>query len=204
MSDEFCLQGVASEFGKYFQHGDDILRLNSRCFDKSLRSGRDIKLLINHDTSQCLGSWTDKLMIYAGEKRLVFRFLLPGSEFNHLANDFDSYVPVSIGYITEKTESTTVNGIKVVTVVEGSLTEISILDKAPAVHSTYGRVVSWETCGGLQEDYEAGRFELVGKYISLHRASKALDNNGVVDYRHSTSPYHRAANNFERALQNLQ
>ncbi len=110
MTDEFCLQGVASEFDKPFVHGDHVLILQSDCFSKSLRSS-DIKLLLNHDTSHCLGS-QDRLMIYAGEKSLVFRFPLSGPGFKELADDFETYVPVSVGYITKETETTIIDGSK--------------------------------------------------------------------------------------------
>lgn len=140
----------------------------------------------------------------------MFRFLLPESRnsalsksYSEIADDYNSYAPVSIAFKHVATESEIIDGVKVTSVVEADLLEISILSKAPAISSTYARVASWETCCGLQEDYELGRFELVGNYVSLHRTIKARENNGVVKYNHATSPYDRAADNFQKALRKL-
>lgn len=67
---ELVLQGVAAELGKPFCHGDKILILPPGCFDKSMRSGHDVKSLLDHDENHCLGSWKDRLLIHAGEKQL--------------------------------------------------------------------------------------------------------------------------------------
>jgi phage head maturation protease len=202
--------------------------LQSGCFDRSLRSSNDVKLLINHDPAHCLGSWPDTLLLYAGNKYpahclgswpdtlllyagnkgLAFRYLLPSSKeyrkaFQEMADDVLTYVPISIGFERIKSETSQVDGINVITVIEAKLTEVSILDKAPAVHATYGRVVSWATCGSLQDDYETGRFDLVGKAIGLHRAVKARENGGKMEYQNATSPYERAADRFSTALRKL-
>ena len=77
MSDEFVIQGIATEFQKHFVHGDHILILKSGVFDSSLRGANDIRLLVNHDPEHCLGSSKDgRLLIHAGKTEMVFRFLL--------------------------------------------------------------------------------------------------------------------------------
>jgi phage head maturation protease len=205
---DFVIQGVATQLEKPFVHGDDILILKSGCFDSSLRGANDIKLLTNHDADRCLGSTKDgRLLLHAGEREMVFRFLIGKSEkfLADMADDFESYFPISIGYGYQpaNTETEVVDGVKVTSIFEANLHEISILNKAPAIHTTYGRVTSWKNCNGLQEDYELGRFDMVGKFVSLHRAIKAQENGGVLTYNHVTSAYDRAANNFEKALRNL-
>jgi phage head maturation protease len=204
---DLVLQGEASSFDTPFAHGDEVWILKSGCFDRSLRSSHEVKLLINHEEDHCLGSG-ERLLLHAGKTALVFRYLISGSKhdkfFEEIANDMDTYVPVSIGFERTKSETTQVDGVTVVTVIEAKLNELSILDRAPAVHSTYGRVVSWDKCGSLQSDYETGRFGLVGRYVGLHRAVKAQENGGKVDYRNTTSPYERAADKFSTALRGLQ
>jgi HK97 family phage prohead protease len=201
------LQGCSTDLEKPFAHADKdghkVVTLKSGCFDAALQSGGDVKLLIDHDESQCLSTMNSaRLQIHAGAKHLVFRFLIPGSsssKFAELKDDYETYVPVSIGYDILKADDETIDGARVQTVLEARLTEVSILSKAPAVSTTYARVASWETCNALQEDYDSGRFELVGKVVSLHRTIKA--NGGPVAYAHMPSPYDRAANAFMRALQ---
>jgi HK97 family phage prohead protease len=204
---DLVLQGTATAFDKPFAHGDEVWILKSGCFDRSLRSGHDVKLLMNHEEEHCLGSG-EQILLYAGKTALVFRYLISDSKhnkfFEDVADDMDTYVPVSIGFERTKSETTRVDGVNVITVIEAKLNEVSILDKAPAVHSTYGRVVSWNTCGSLEEDSENGRFDLVGRYVGLHRAVKAQDNGGNIDYRNTTTPYERAADRFQLALQKLQ
>src|ERR1700730_2182783 len=136
---------------------------------------------------------------------MVFRLLIGKSEkfLEDMADDMECYFPISIGYVTTKTETEVVDGVSVKSIVEADLREISILNKAPAIHSTYGRITKWEFCNGLKEDYELGRFGLIGRFVSLHRAIKAQENGGVLNYNHITTPYDRAANNFERALGKL-
>jgi phage head maturation protease len=204
---DFVIQGIATQLEKPFVHGDDILILKSGVFDSSLRGANDIKLLLNHDADRCLGSTKDgQLLIHAGEKEMVFRFLIGKSEkyLADMADDLESYFAISVGYVTTKTSTETIDGIKVKSIVEADLREISILNKAPAIHSTYGRVTKWESCNGLQEDYELGRFGLIGKFVSLHRAIKAQENGGVLNYSHVTTPWNRAYDSLQRALRKLQ
>jgi HK97 family phage prohead protease len=203
---ELILQGVATEFGKPFVHGDKVVILESGCFDASIKSGDDVQLLLDHQEGHSLGTMNSgRLQLHVGEKALVFRFLIPESsrgKFADLADQYDCYVPVSIGYsynAASDTDVEIIDGVKVLTVRSAKLTEISILSKPPAVSTTYARVATWETCGELAADYEMGRFDLVGKVVSLHRKVNA--NGGEIRYAHTPSPYQRAGNAFLRTLE---
>jgi phage head maturation protease len=203
---DLVLQGIGTGFDKPFIHGNEIILLKAHCFDASLREN-DVSLFLDHKEAR-LGTTANRLEVYAGKEALVFRYTLPNGssesevKFSEIADDFDSYIACSIGFERTKTETSTIDGVRVVTVIEGKLREISLLSCAPAVHSTYGRVVSLETCGTLAEDYD--RLQLVGSYVSLHRAMKASENGGNVEYRNVTTPYERAAANFERTLKTLE
>ena len=111
---------------------------------------------------------------------------------------------MSIGYTAKRVETQIVDGVKVVNIFDSTLEEISILDRAPAVGTTYAQVVEAKSCGGLKEDYDTGLFELKGRVISLHRAVNARENGGTIKYSHATTPTDRAADNFLRALKRLQ
>ena len=74
------------------------------------------------------------------------------------------------------------------TIVEASLKEISLLAKPPAITTTYALVKSWQTCGTLEDDYETGLFDLVGRVIAVHRKITADENGGPIKYAHATSP----------------
>jgi phage head maturation protease len=122
---DLVIQGIATELDKPFAHGEDIMILKSGCLDRSMRSSDDIKLLMNHDFAHCLGSWPERLLLYAGKKALVFRYLLPSSKpyrkaFEEMADDVLTYVPVSIGFDRTKSETTQVDGVNVITVIEAN------------------------------------------------------------------------------------
>jgi hypothetical protein len=125
------------------------------------------------------------------------------SAVDDIADSVEDYWPVSIGFEKKKFERKVIEGIPCLIIEEAKLTEVSILKTDPAVSSTFARVVRASSCESLQEDYEAGRFELMGKFISLHRKVQALDTDGKVNFVHQSSEYDRKANGFTRALERL-
>lgn len=198
----YVLQGVATEIGKCFIHGDQVLFFNPGCFDASIQE-TDVPILYDHDHGKRL---TKSVEVHADEKALVFRYQIPhcpSYKFSEPADDFDTYLAVSIGFTATKTETMAIDGVKVTSVIEAKLNEISLLSGAPAVARTFARIVSLDTCEDLEDDCESGRFQLHGAYVNLHRKFKASENGGVMNYGHSTSDYDRAANNFERKLHGL-
>jgi hypothetical protein len=196
----YVFQGVACEFDKFFFNGDEVWYLKSGCFNSI--SDNEVKLMLNHD-GKSLGSTNNRLEVHAGDEAVVFRYSIPGSwsEFAEPADDFLTYVPVSIGFKATKTEKMNIDGVPVTIVVEATLNEISALDKEPAIKSTYARVATDDTCGSLEEDYE--RIRLVGRVVSLHRLQKASENGGKLEFKHASTPYDRAADRFTRALNAL-
>jgi hypothetical protein len=205
VSGDLFFQGIALEFKKFIFHGDDILYFKPGCMDCS---GADVHLMIDHKES--LRSTRNRLELYAGEDALAFRLRIPigydstSLKFSELADEFNTYVPISVGCTRTETETMTIDGVSVKIVAKATLNELSVLSRAPAMQASYGRLVSTETCGTLEEDYESGRLELVGKYIGIHRAFKASENGGEIRYSHVTSDYERKASAFERALAKLQ
>jgi phage head maturation protease len=198
----YVFQGVACEFDKFFFNGDDVWYIKSGAFDST--SDNEVKLMLNHE-GKSLASTDNRLQVHIGDDAIAFRYFIPDSwgskGFGEVSDDYESYVPISIGFSATKTKTTTIDGVPVTIVVEATLNEISVLDKEPAVKTTYARVASLDTCGELEEDYQ--RIKLVGRVVSLHRAQKATENGGKVNYSHATSSYDRAANGFTRALKAL-
>jgi hypothetical protein len=198
----YVFQGVACEFDKFFWNKHEIWYLKSGCLDST--SDNVVKLKLNHE-GKGLASTDDRLRVHIGDEAITFRYFIPeswGSKgFAEVSDDYENYVPVSIGFNATKTEAMTINGVPVTIVVEATLNEISLLDKEPAVKTTYARVASLDTCGDLEEDYQ--RIKLAGRFVALHRAQKATENGGKVEYKHVNTPYDRAANRFTRALNAL-
>jgi phage head maturation protease len=206
MNRDLYIQGKATQFNKPFIYGDRVIYLKSGCLDASINSGADVALLIDHDKKNSLTTPDRSVEVYAGDDDLVFRYFLhKGSSdrtLAELADDFESYLAVSIGLKTTQVESVVIDGVQVDAVTKATLTEVSLLNDAPAVDSTYARIVSSGTCNSLEEDYE--RIRLVGRAVSLYRKLKSLDTGGVVKYSNATSDYERKASAFERALAKLQ
>jgi phage head maturation protease len=203
----YAIQGIASKFGEIFRHtNDELWLLKSGCLDSSIDSGAEIHLLMNHE-GKSLGTTRDDLEVYAGEQSLAFRFSFPDSldcsELSEVAGVIEHYFPVSIGFKTTALDKVTIQGEQIFYVQAADIHEISILEREPAIKATYCRVVDLAKCGTLQDDYESGMFDLTGRVIGLHRKALALDNDGVIDYKHSISETDKKANAFLNALQRL-
>jgi phage head maturation protease len=203
------IQGVANAFDKPFNHNGEIVVNRAGCFDKFFSSNHDVKFLIGHDESQCFGSSRKNLQIHAGKNSLVFRYAIPESkrfdkDFADVAGDLETYCAVSIGYTAKRVDTRVVDGVKIVEVLDATLEEISLLNRTPAVASTYANVVRADQCASLAEDYDTGLFELRGRLITLHRAVNARENGGKINYSHATRPTDRAADNFLKTLRRLE
>jgi phage head maturation protease len=203
--DDYFFEGIATKMGEFFQYGDEAWYLAPGAFDAS-RGESEVKLLAGHDESEVYGSTSKRLELHYAPDCVLFRFHMPASfksVVDDIADSVEEYWPVSIGFVKTKFERKVIDGVPVQIIEGAKLTEVSILKTDPAVHTTYARVVSAKSCGTLQEDYEAGRFSLVGRFISLHRKVAALDNDGKVDYVHQSSEYDRKGRGVVRALERL-
>ena len=193
------LQGTVLEFEKIIQHGDTLIYLKGG----SITEGDDVGLMFEH-TGRKWGR--DDLELHISESGVAFRYALPDSwvdEFKDQTDEIETYLGVSAGLTVTQSESLEIDGEKVQVVTAAELTEISLLSSEPAVKSSYARIVSADTCGELSADVSAGRLELVGRVIGLHRRAKAAADGGPVKYSSSPSEYERAASKFERALLRL-
>jgi phage head maturation protease len=202
---DYFFEGIATKTGEFIAQGDEAWDLAPGCFD-ARRGESEVKLLAGHDESEVYGSTSKRLELHYTPECVLFRFHMPAS-FKSVVGDIadspEDYWGVSIGFLKTKFENKVIDGIPVVLIHEAKLVEISILKNDPAVKSTYARVVSAASCDSLKADYEAGRFSLYERFISLHRKIQALDNGGKIDYVHQSSEYDRKARNFERVLERL-
>jgi phage head maturation protease len=205
--DDIYIEGVATEFEKFFSHGKDgseAWLIKSGAFDDT-RGEKEVRLLLDHDETASLGGTGKRLELHYGKDSVAFRFRIgKSSDFDHMVDEYDSYFGVSIGFKTLESQRGTIEGVPVLIIEKATLTELSILKGAPAVDSTFGRFVSAKHCQSLRDDYDDGHFSLVGRFISLHRKVESLDNDGKITYKNITTPYDHAANQFQRALSRCQ
>jgi hypothetical protein len=195
-----AIQGVAFEFGKLFVSDNEVFYAKPGCFG----SLTDVDLLADHKGNSFANTEND-LLVHSGDEALIFRAYFSDEYFGkHVAeqtDELDSYLGVSTGFTITKAELIDCDGIPVKIILEAKLNEISLLNTAPVIDTTYARVVSDDTCGSLAEDYE--RIVTVGRYVNLHRKVLAADNDGIIEHKHVASSYDVAANRFVRALARL-
>lgn len=195
------IQGIAAHMGKVFHDGNEFLYFKAGCFSGS---ENNVGLCYDHEGKIFAH---DRLEVHFGDDSVAFRYEIPKSwaeQFHDVCDEIETYVPVSLGLTITKSKLVKIDGETVKVIVAADLKEISVLTKSdPAIKSTYGRIVSSDTIGELSEDVEAGRLDLVGRVISLHRKVKAADNGGVVSYANSLTDYERAGNRFTSALMRL-
>lgn len=193
------IQGKAAEYNKVFESDGQLWMLKSGCFG----SVSDVDLLIAHKGKSFANTEDENrlMQVHSGDTALVFRCHFPewfAAEVKDQVNEIECYVAVSTGFTITKTETVVCDDVPVRVILEAKLSEISLLDKPPAIDTTYARVCSDDTCGTLADDFD--RIITVGRFVGLHRKVKATENDGVVRYAHSPSAMDRAANKFMRLL----
>jgi phage head maturation protease len=198
----YAVQGIFCELNKCFAHGNEVLYLKPGVFDSCVEG--NVRLLIDHE-GKSLATTADRLELCLGDDVLTFRAVLPDSwsgskELTDVAGDVETYLAVSCGFKYNAYETVTIDGAEVKVISNATLTEISLVS-APAVESTYARVVSMDDCNSLEEDQDL--IKLTGRVVTLHRKAKALEAGGQIKYSHATTPSDRAANRFTRALKAL-
>ncbi len=193
-----AIQGVAFEYGKVFVSDGKAWLARPGCFG----SIDNVELLIGHE-GKSLADTDNRLQIYSGEDALIFRAYFPDEWFtkqvSDKADEMESYFAVSAGFKIMNTETVMCEGVPVRVILEAKMSELSLINAAPAVDTTYARIVSEDACNDeLKSDYEMIR--TVGRFVGLHRKITAADNEGEVKYAHSPSAYERAGDRFRRAL----
>jgi hypothetical protein len=198
-----AVQGVAFEFGKLFVSDNQAWLAKAGCFG----SISHVDLLIQHKGNSFASTENDDrlLQFHSGDEALLFRCYFPddwfGKELSDQTDCLETYHAVSAGFTVKKTETINCDGVPVKVIVEAKLKEISLIDGAPAVDTTYARVVSADTCGSLADDYNL--ILTVGRFIGIHRKAMAIENGGEIQYKHIASSYDVAADRFTKALARL-
>jgi hypothetical protein len=196
-----AIQGVAFEYGRIFASDNEFWYAKHGCFG----SINDVDLLIGHQ-GKSYANTENRLQIHSGDDALVFRAYFSddwfAKELSEQTDEMETYLAVSAGLTITKTETVVCDGGPVKVILAANLSEVSLIDKTPAVDTTYARVVSEEKCSSLEEDYPM--IMAVGRFIGLHRKVMAAENNGEVKYAYSPTAYERASDRFVRALAKLQ
>ena len=192
-----AIQGLAFKFNELFVSDNEAFYATPGCFGSLV----DVDFLIDHK-GKSLANTEKDFLLHSGDEALVFRAYFFNEWFCKQVSDhtdeLTSYFAVSTGFTITKATTIECDGIPVKIILEAKLRELSLLNTAPVVDTSYARIVSDETCGSLADDYQ--RIITVGRYVNLHRKALAADNDGVIEHKHIASSYDAAANRFVRTL----
>ena len=173
-----ALFGYLTLYRKVIQHHGVRLMLDHGVFDKSLRSGSTVQLLLNHQSELCVGSTNDILELHSDFIGLAMRARLPDTEHGRTARWMaeNGHDDASIGFndYNARTEIRRIDGLDVTCIVEADLFEGSYL---------FGKGL-----GAVKESY------ITFGDVDFSRSLKD---------ECSSYLYHGAAVGFKRALQKL-
>jgi HK97 family phage prohead protease len=158
-----------------FHHG--FVMLDRGCFDSILRSRSKVRLLIDHDDTQCVGSTDDGLDLYADQHGLAFRFRLSDTalgrvvrEMAELGNDC-----MSIGFDRQnaRTEYRSIKGVACTDVIlSATLFEVSLMHgkNAGMVRDAFATVKNVDFNESLRDQVNGGKYLYEGAAINVKRA----------------------------------
>jgi HK97 family phage prohead protease len=147
------VEGVASKYDTILFH-DRLKYINIQpgAFDVSLKYDAPVECWLDHDKSLCLKDC--RVELYSDEQALNFRVHLDDSELAFHARDLVDtglYSQVSLGWHSSKTTTRNIGGTDITFILQGILTEISILPSA-AIPTTHVQVSKLNDCKSLAED----------------------------------------------------
>lgn len=166
-----ALQGFACRYNRVWVDPDlpgGFGVLARGCFERSLRS-QDIRFLLGHNASFCIGSTASSLVLHDSDDGLAFRFLCPPMPVRDAiaAGNFRS---MSIGFDHDRTEQAAIGGETISIVREATLKEISLVDR-PAISNTSIALVRLAEVGTLRQEIAAGNLSRDGAYSQAMNAA---------------------------------
>ena len=178
-----ALCGYATLYNRPILHYDVWKMVAPGAFNKSLASGRTIKLLLHHSDSECLGSTRDNLQLYSdGSVGLAFRARLPNTEHGRtalwMAENKQDGMSIGFNYHEAKKQTRTINGVDVVCIIEADLYEISFLygEGLGAVQDAYATLKDTDFSKSLREECTGGQYLYHGAAIGFTRSLQKLMN----------------------------
>jgi HK97 family phage prohead protease len=170
----FVIEGVASKYDTILFHERlKYVNIQSGAFDVSIKYEAPVECWIDHDKSLCLKGC--RVELFSDENALNFRVHLNDSEIAGHARDLVEcglYSQVSLGWHSSKTITRDIGGTDVVFILQGTLTEISLVP-AGAIKTTHAQVSEMKNCGTLAED--GLRFKSDNSFMELRRSLKRLE-----------------------------
>jgi HK97 family phage prohead protease len=167
------VEGVASKYDKILFH-DRLKYINIQpgAFDVSIKH-EAVECWLDHDKTLRLKGCRVELL--SNDEALNFRVHLDDSEIAGQARELVEcglYSQVSLGWHSSKTITHDIGGTNVVFILQGTLTEISLVPAA-AIKTTHAQVSELKGCKSLAED--SLRFKSDNSFMELRRSLKRLE-----------------------------
>ena len=154
--------------------------LDHGVFDRSLRSGNTVQLLLNHQSELCVGSTDDILELHSNSIGLAMRARLPDTEHGRTARWMaeNGHDDASIGFddYNARKEIRRIGGLDVTCIVEADLFEGSYLfgRGLGAVKNSYITYADVDFSRSLKD--ECNSFSYHGAAVGFKRALQKLSN----------------------------
>jgi len=174
-----ALCGYATRWNHIIDHHGNSVMLLPGCFDKTLRSGAVVRLLLNHNDSDCVGATDDKLQLASDPHGLAFRYRITdtqGGQYVQSMAEFSNCMSIGFDYPNAKTENRCINGVDVICIVSATLWEISFMAglDAGAVKDAYATLKKTDYSKNLRDECEGGRFLYDSAAVAFTRSLQKL------------------------------
>jgi HK97 family phage prohead protease len=178
-----ALTGYAALYNRIIWRGGEWQMLLPGAFDKSLRSGTTVQLLLNHRPECCVGSTLDILELYSDKVGLAFRARLTDTDdrktalFTALWMAKNHHHDMSIGFQVFKEEIRKIGGKDVTRIVHADLEEISYLygNTGGAIKETHAIYQDVDFNRSLRDECNSGKHQYDGAAVNFTRALNKLE-----------------------------
>ncbi len=166
-----ALAGFPTLYNKLIRHSGRWEMLLPGVFDKSLRSGPPIELLLDH--RDYVGDTRDILQVQSNDTGLAMRAWLPDTEHGRTARRIGETgrTGASVWFCPTKTETRRINHVDVVCFIEAYLWEVSYLSAYDfgAVEESWIAYGDVDFSESLENQCRSGRLLNVGAAINAKR-----------------------------------
>jgi HK97 family phage prohead protease len=183
-----ALAGYVTRWHKPIEYDHRRVMLMPSAFNRTLRSGSVVKLLLNHIDSECVGSTDDNLQIHSDRHGLAFRFKITDSESalrvkSMAASRNNTCTSVGFDWQGAETITRLVDGVETVCITDTTLFECSFLHgyHAGRIEQAYATLLDLDYSKSLQDNCSGGMFLREGAAIGVTRALQDLADKPRVD-----------------------
>ena len=179
-----ALAGYATRYHKVVTYTGERVMLLPSAFERTLRSGACVELLLNHFDHQRVGSTADgRLQLFSDPRGLAFRFRIPDTDDGRYVRSMAEgkhHTSTSIGFdwYGAKKETRLIQGEATTCIADATLTEISYMHGSHAglMKDAYGTLLDLDYTASLQDNCSGGRFLYEGAAVGVIRALQDLTN----------------------------